>query len=89
MEDKYPYICQIEFINMMNLYKGLSVNLRIPTSAYYRLSLHDVLPQVDKIIYLDGDTLVFHDLKELIELDMKGNVVLGFLDSLPDAIESF
>ena len=89
IEDKYPYICQIEFINMMNLYKGLSSNIRTPTSAYYRLSLQDVLPEVDKIIYLDGDTLIFQDLKELIELDMKGNVGLGLLDSIPDAIESF
>ena len=38
---------------------------------------------------MDGDTLVFEDLTELIELDMKGAVVMGFLDSTPDAIKSF
>ena len=89
IEDKYPYLCQVIFINMMNFYKGIPVSSKIPTSAYYRLSLQDILPDVQRIIYLDGDTLVFEDLKELIQLDMKGNVILGFLDSIPDAIESF
>ena len=89
VEDKYHYICQITFINMMNLYKGLYINSKIPVTSYYRLSLQDILPDINRIIYLDGDTLVFQDLKELIELDMKGNVILGFLDSIPEAIESF
>ena len=38
---------------------------------------------------MDGDTLVFEDLTELIQLDMKGKVVMGFLDGLLDSINSF
>ena len=38
---------------------------------------------------MDGDTAVFEDLTELITLDMKNNYIMGFLDSLPNAIERF
>ena len=38
---------------------------------------------------MDGDTLVFEDLTPLINLDMKNNVIMGFLDSVPSAIESY
>ena len=89
VETKYPDKCSIIFLNMENKYKGLKLNFRISTPAYYRLSLQDILPDVKRIIWMDGDTLVFEDLTELIELDMKGAVVMGFLDSEPDAIKSF
>ena len=89
IEDKYSYICQINFINMENKYKDLPLNDQKAIPTYYRLSLQDLLPEVDKIIYLDGDTLIFEDLKELIEIEMKENLILGFLDSVPDAIHNF
>ena len=38
---------------------------------------------------MDGDTAIFEDLTELINLDMKGNYIMGFLDSLPNVIENF
>ena len=87
--DKYPDKCSIIYFNMGNKYKGLGLNFRITTPAYYRLSLHELLPDVNRIIYLDGDTAIFDDLTELIELDMKGNIIMGFLDGFPDSIKSF
>ena len=89
LEKKYFYKCSIIFFDMGNKYKGLQLSFKLKTPAYYRLSLQDILPKVERIIYLDGDTLVFEDLKDLFELDMKGNVILGFLDSIPDAIKAF
>ena len=38
---------------------------------------------------MDSDTMVFEDLTNLIKLDMKGKYMLGFLDSIPDAINNF
>ena len=76
------------FFNIGNKYKNLPLSFKLATPAYYRLSLQDLLLDIKKIIYLDGDTLIFEDLKELIELDMKGNVIMGLLDSIPTAIQS-
>ena len=89
VKEKYPDKCSIIYFNMGNQYKGLSLNFRITTPTYYRLSLQEILPDVNRIIYLDGDTFIFEDLTPLIELDMKGNVIMGFLDSVPDAIKYF
>ena len=89
VENNHLDHCEVIFINMGNKYKIADTNKKIPTAAYYRLELHNLLPNVNRIIWMDGDTVVFEDLTELITLDMKGNYIMGFLDSLPDAIERF
>ena len=81
--------CKIIIINMGNKFKGLDTNNKIPTAAYYRLELHNILQDVDRIVYMDGDTVVFQDLSELITLDMEENYILGFLDSIPKALRKF
>ena len=89
VEKNHPKSCEVIFLNMGNKFKEADTNAKIPTPAYYRLELHNLLPDVNRIIWMDGDTAVFEDLTELITLDMKGNYIMGFLDSLPDAIERF
>ena len=89
VEKKYPDKIYIKYINMRNKYKNLQLNYRLTTPAYYRLSLQDILPHEKRIIYLDGDTLVYEDLNELFNLEMKGNVIMGFLDNAPNALKSF
>ena len=74
---------------MANKFKKADTNENITTSAYYKLELPSLLPYVNRIIWLDGDTAVFEDLTELITIDMKNNYIMGFLDSLPDAIKRF
>ena len=89
VQTKHPEHCQVIFIDMGNKFKGEKTNTKITTPAYYRLELHNLLPNVDRVIWMDGDTAVFEDLTELITLDMKGNYIMGFLDSIPTAIERF
>ena len=48
-----------------------------PKSIYYRLLLADILPRdLDKILYLDGDIIVRHSLKDLWNTDIS-NYSLG------------
>ena len=56
VEKKYNEHCKIFFINMGDKFKGLDTNIKIPTAGYYRLDLHNLLPDVDRIFYMDGDT---------------------------------
>lgn len=44
--------------------------MRWSMSAYYRLLLPDLLPETDKLIYLDCDLLVLDDLSELWNIDL-------------------
>ena len=78
--------CTITFINMVDMFTEQKT---FPITKYYRLALHDKLPNINKIIYLDGDTIIFEDLTDLINLDMKGYYILGFLDNLFWALEMY
>ena len=74
---------------MGDKFKGEKTNEKNPTAAYYRLELHNLISNRNRVIWLDGDTLVYEDLKELIKIDMKGNYIMGFLDNRVNAIEKF
>ena len=76
--EKYPN-CVVNLIDMENKYNGARQG-HVTTPAYYRLSLSDLLPNEDKILWLDGDTLIFKDLKEMFSVDMTGYCYKGFLD---------
>ena len=67
------------------LFKIESLSNNIKTLAsYYRLSSLDLIPNIDKIIYLDDDALTFDDLKEMYDIDMEGFYYKGFLDVSKD-----
>ena len=88
LEKKYER-CSINIIDMGNAFKGAKNDARITTSAYYRLSLSELLPNVDKIIWLDGDTITFKDLTNMINIDMNGYYYKGFLDNNIDGTKLF
>lgn len=88
LENKYS-ACHIHFINMGNQFKDANDKGHITTPTYYRLALSDLLTNLDKIIWLDGDTLVFKDLSPMYEIDMDGLCYRGFLDENVDGTKAF
>ena len=81
-EIKYYDKCSINLIDMKNFkFKNAFLSGHINTiAAYYRIVLSELLPNIDKIIYLDGDTLTFNDLKEMYDINMDNYYYKGFLD---------
>jgi lipopolysaccharide biosynthesis glycosyltransferase len=83
MGKKYNQKCTINTINFeilsLNLTKA-RISRRIPIVAYYRIFLSSLLPFINKIIWLDSDTLIFKDLKEMYNIDMNNFYYKGFLD---------
>ena len=55
-------------------------------ATYYRLFI-PLFIDTDRIIHLDGDTLIFSDLTNMYKLDFNDNYVLGFLDIISSAID--
>lgn len=47
------------------------------TAIYFKLLIPILIPNIKKIIHLDGDTLVFKDLWELFNLPFEGNYLLA------------
>ena len=85
LQEKYKN-CKIQLINMQDRFKGANDKGHITTPAYYRLALSSLLPNLDKIIWLDGDILSFYDLSEMFNLDMEGYYYRGFLDNNQNGI---
>ena len=88
VEKKYPN-CHLIFINAKDVFKKAPTDSRIPVTAYYRLLIPDLLPDVDTVIWLDGDVLVFDDLHEMYSIDMDGYYIKGHLDNQPGAADRY
>lgn len=77
--------CKIDFIKVdetkLEIYKQINTHEYITLPSYYRLILSELLPDVDKIIYLDCDTVVNTSLKDLFDTDLGENIIAGVLDA--------
>ena len=70
--------CSFNFINMKECFKNIKMthnHIMYPT--YYRLLLADVLPEVDKCIYLDSDIIVKQDLSNFYNIDITDFYLAG------------
>lgn len=76
--------CEIKFITLeeklFEAYKSIKTHSYIPICTFYRLKLSSILPDVDKIIYLDCDVVVNKSLKVLYNSDLGENIVGGVRD---------
>ena len=89
LQEKYDNRCKINLIDMKDRYKDANDRGHITTPTYYRLSLSSLLPSLDKIIWLDGDTLIFEDLTDMLDLDMDEIYYRGFLDNNVHGTKAF
>ncbi|WP_051544947.1 glycosyltransferase family 8 protein [Butyrivibrio sp. MC2021] len=73
------------FIDAQNILKGLHYNLNLDRgsiAAYARLFIGRMLPDyVNKVLYLDCDTLIKNSLKELFETDIAPFTIGGIKDA--------
>lgn len=64
-------------------HKNYTVKNRIPTVSLTRLELPERLNQLDRVLYVDGDIIVQHDLTELYNVDMGDMLLAGVRAPLP------
>lgn len=70
--------CKISLIYMKNKYSDFAKNIYKSVAVYYRLELSNVISDVNKIIYLDIDTIVHKDLTEFYNIDIGNYYYMGF-----------
>lgn len=73
--DIYKQQISVMFINK-HRFAGLTVSERYPVSMYYRFLLPEMLPEEDKVLYLDCDIIVRHSLKAVYDTSLN-DVALG------------
>jgi len=75
---KEPHFGKIEFVNI-----GKEICDTIPKVGYFgietnfRLWLPELLPDINKILYIDCDTMIVGDLSELFDTDLTGKAYGG------------
>lgn len=90
--------CSVTLVDMSPYFKDNAIQYSgkvgmvhsVTTPALYRLKAPSVLPLLDKVLYLDTDTMVRTDLRELFETPMDGIYMaacLSFGHKLKRAIE--
>lgn len=77
LEEKFKN-CKLDFIDMGNTFSNFSGNFP-PSSNYYILAA-SLFPDIKKLLYLDADIIVRHDLSQLYGTDIEGYYFAGVLD---------
>lgn len=54
---------------------------RLSPAVALRMLLPDALPDIDRVIYLDADTVVLHDIADLASVDLGGRPIGGVIDA--------
>ena len=62
---------------MDNRYNIAYISRYLTKQTYYRFSIGELIPYLNKIIYLDTDIIVYNDLSGFFSLNFNGKVVLG------------
>lgn len=86
--EQFDYF-NITFIKMDNRYEKASSNRYISKNAYYRLSIGELLPNLNKVIYLDSDTICLKDLTNLYNLNFLGKMFLAKINTFNNKDLSF
>ena len=73
--EQYDFL-NISLIYMDDRYKNVKVINYLSQVAYFRLSLGELLPNLNKIIYLDSDVIVYNDLTNLFNTNFNGHMIL-------------
>ena len=63
-----------------NIFKSLPLSHWVTVQAWFRIKLPDMCADLDKILYLDCDTLILGDLSELFNTNLEGKFLAGVKD---------
>ena len=73
--------CKLRFLQVdENIFTALPLSHWVTVQAWFRIKLPDMCPDLDKILYLDCDTLILGNLEELFNTDLSGKYFAGVKD---------
>lgn len=80
LQERYSN-CTITLIDMKDKMSSLYMSRHLATATYYRLMLPSLLPDLDKILYLDSDIIVKQDLGSLFDYNIDNFYLAGVVDA--------
>ncbi|GAB6092853.1 glycosyltransferase family 8 protein [Furfurilactobacillus curtus] len=74
--ERFTQCREIEFLNPNRApYEAARTDSKIPTAAYYRLDLPQMLPKLSRLLYIDCDMVCVDALMELWQTNLQGKVI--------------
>ncbi len=70
----------VRFIDMKGEFDDCAVHMHFHQSTFYRLLLSELLPNRERVLYIDCDTIVLGDVVSLFGVDLKGNPLGAVFD---------
>jgi lipopolysaccharide biosynthesis glycosyltransferase len=82
LNNRFPNL-NLRFLDMGSMFSHIHPQIaHIKYPSFYRLMIAQILPEYEKCIYLDSDTIVNNDITELFEMDVEPYCVIGVRDAL-------
>lgn len=77
--------CNISYFILRDEFKDINTSgyRNWTTSTLYKIMLQNLLPNEWKILYLDGDTIIYKDLNELYNYNISNNYYVGSYEGKP------
>lgn len=81
MLSKYPN-ASVRFINVSHIVSNYSLHIceHFAVETYFRLLIPELLPDYDKVLYLDGDIIAKTDIADLFNTDIGDNAIAAAID---------
>ena len=87
LKDDYEFI--LNYVKIPPIFKHIKKKWRNTETVQYKLLLPLLYPDIPRMIFLDGDTLVFTDILEMYNLDFKDNYILGYPYHTADSLDGW
>lgn len=80
----------VDVSSIFDIARSFFVDRHLTSAAYYRLFLPSLLPNYDKVAYLDIDVIINADIAELVQIDLGDDLLGGCLDpAVSGAVDAY
>ena len=87
LKKDYEFI--LNYIKIPSIFKYITKKWKRTETVQYKLLIPLLYPDISRMIFLDGDTLIFKDISEMYDLDFKDNYILGYPFHTADSLDGW
>ena len=87
LKNDYDFI--LNYFKIPPVFKFIHKKWKNTDTVEYKLLLSLIYPDIPRIIFLDGDTLIFTDISEMYNLEFNDNYLLGYPYHTADSLDKW
>ena len=87
LKNDYDFI--LNYFQIPPVFKYIHKKWKNTDTVEYKLLLSLIYPDIPRIIFLDGDTLIFTDISEMYNLEFNDNYLLGYPYHTADSLDKW